>query len=193
MQYLINATTYLSNALISFALYLVLLRFWMQWVKADFRNELGQFIISLTNPLVIPLRRIIPSIGTIDTATLTLAYGICLLKLIVVFLLYSITASSNADIAELFPWSLVMAIGVLLQACIYLFMAAIFISIIASWLAPQSYHPILGVLRSISEPLLAPARKLIPSIGGLDLSPMLVFLFLNVSEQLLVAPLLGFR
>ena len=189
MQYLLNATNYLAGALISFTLYIVLVRFWMQWVRADFRNQVGQFIITVTNPIVIPLRRIIPSIGTIDSATLLLAYTISLFKLIVLFTLSSL----QVPLIALFPWILIVALGVLLQACIYLFMFAIFISIIASWVAPHSYHPVLGVVRSISEPILAPARRLIPSIAGLDLSPMIVLLFLNFSLQLLVAPLLGVR
>lgn len=189
MQYLQNATSYITVALINFALYMVLVRFWMQWVRADFRNELGQFIITITNPVIIPLRRLIPSIGTIDTATLLLAYLLCLLKLIVLISFSSISAPLSAYIPAIF----VVAIGVLLEACIYLFMAAIFISIVASWVAPHSHHPILGVLRSISEPIMAPARKIIPPIGGLDLSPMLVILFLNFSLRLLVAPLLGFH
>ncbi len=189
MQYLQNATIYLTQALLAIVLYVVLLRFWMQWVRADFRNEVGQFIISTTNPVVIPLRRIIPSIKTVDTATLFLAYIVALIKLL------ALVAISNSGIpwSAYFPALLVVAIGALLEACIYLFMAAIFISFIVSWVAPHSYHPVLSVVRSISEPLLAPARKLIPTIGGLDLSPMLVILFLNVSLQLLVAPLLGFR
>ena len=74
MQYLINASTYLIEVIFSLALYVVLLRFWMQWVRADFRNQLGQFVITVTNPLVMPLRKIVPSIRTIDTATLLLAY-----------------------------------------------------------------------------------------------------------------------
>ncbi len=160
----------------------------MQWVRADFRNELGQFIITLTNPIIIPLRRVIPSIGTIDTATLLLAYLISLLKLLTLIWL----SSATAPLSAYFPALLIVAFGILLQACVYLFMGAIFISIIASWVAPHSYHPILSVVRSISEPILAPARKLIPPIGGLDLSPMVVLLFLNVSLHLLVAPLLSF-
>ncbi len=189
MPYLLNATTYLLHALIGFALYVVLIRFWMQWVRADFRNELGQFIISLTNPIIVPLRRIIPSIGTVDTSTLLLAYLICLLKLVLLLLLGGGSAALGAMLPNLLVWSL----GLLLQACIYLFMATIFISIVASWVAPHSFHPILRVARSISEPVMAPARKLIPAIGGLDLSPMLVLLFLNVSLQLLVAPIMAIR
>jgi len=174
MQYLQNATSYLAEAIIGFMLYTVLLRFWMQWFRADFRNELGQFIIRVTNPVVLPLRRVIPSIGTIDSATLLLAYLVALLKLVVLFALLG-----NVPFAALFPWALLIAIGILIKSCLYLFMAAIFISIIASWVAPHSYHPILMVLRSISDPILAPARRIIPPIGGLDLSPMVVILALN--------------
>ena len=186
MQYLLNASVYLIDAVFSFALYLMLLRFWMQWVRADFRNQLGGFIITVTNPVVIPTRKVIPSIGTIDTATLFLAYLIALLKAVSLVLL-----KSNVEISALFLWILVPAIGVVLQSSIYLLMAAIFVNIVASWVAPHSYHPILMVARSISDPIMAPARKLIPSIAGVDLSPILVFMFLNISLQLLVAPLLG--
>lgn len=189
MQYLQNATTYLTQAIIAFALYIVLLRFWMQWVRADFRNELGQFIITTTNPVVIPLRRIVPSIKTVDTATLFLAYIIALFKLVALIAI----STSTLPWSAYFPTLLVVAIGVLMEACIYLFITAIFISFIISWVAPHSHHPVISVVRSISEPILAPARKIIPPIAGLDLSPMLVILFLNVSLQLLVAPLLGFR
>ena len=186
MQYLLNASVYLIDAVFSFALYLMLLRFWMQWVRADFRNQLGGFIITVTNPVVIPTRKIIPSFGTVDSATLVLAYLIALLKAVSLVLL-----KSSADISALFPWILIPAIGVVFQSSIYLLMAAIFVNIVASWVAPHSYHPILMVARSISDPIMAPARKLIPSIAGVDLSPILVFMFLNISLQLLVAPLLG--
>ena len=186
MQYLLNASLYLIDAVFSLALYLMLLRFWMQWVRADFRNQFGGFIITITNPVVIPTRKFIPSIGTIDAATLILAYLIALFKVVSLILL-----KSNANISELFPWVLVPAIGVVLQSSIYLLMAAIFANIIASWVAPHSYHPILMVARSISDPIMSPARKLIPAIAGVDLSPILVFMLLNILLQLLVAPLLG--
>lgn len=189
MQYLQNATSYLAEAIIAFAIYVVLLRFWMQWVRADFRNELGGFIISVTNPVIIPLRRVIPSIGTIDTATLLFAYLLCILNFVA-----QITISGGlGSILDYIPALLVASLGLLIKSTIYLFMAAIFISILASWVAPHSYHPILMVLRSISEPLLAPARRVIPPIGGLDLSPVIVLLFLNVSLIIIVQPLFGFR
>lgn len=189
MQYIQNATTYITQAIFAFAIYVVLLRFWMQWVRADFRNELGQFIITVTNPVVIPLRKVIPSIGTVDSATLFLAYLLCFLKYVVMIAI----SGSLGSIPTFIPALLIVSLGLLIQSTIYLFMAAIFISIIASWVAPHSYHPVLMVLRSISEPLLAPARRIIPPIGGLDLSPMIVLLFLNVILIIIVQPLFGVR
>ncbi len=168
-----NATNFLVQAIIGFALYIVLLRFWMQWVRADFRNELGQFVISVTNPLVIPLRKVLPPLGTIDTATIVLALLVSLLKIFAYFLL----TQYQPNVIQY----LIFAAGLFLKASIYLFFAAILIGVIASWINPHSYHPILSVARSISEPLLAPARKIIPAIGGIDFSPMVVLLFMQFS------------
>jgi len=184
MPYLQNASDFLLQALIGFALYIVLLRFWMQWVRADFRNEFGQFIISLTNPVVIPLRKVLPSIGTIDTATVFLAYLIGIVKIVAFLALRN--ATDQASPLDYALWGL----GLFIKYSIYLFIAAIFIQIIASWVNPHSYHPILNVARSISNPILAPAQRIIPSIGGLDLSPILVLLFLQFSLRLIVAPIL---
>ena len=133
---------------------------------------------------MLPLRKVIPSIGTIDTATLLLAYVIACLKITTLLSLRGIDINL-INIA-------IFGFGQLLQASVYLFFVAIFVSIIASWVSPHSYHPILGVARSISEPLLAPARKIIPAIGGIDLSPIIVIVFLQLSLRLLVAPLLPF-
>lgn len=183
MPYLQNATTFLIGSLFSFALYIVLLRFWMQWVRADFRNEIGQFIITATNPLVLPLRRIIPSIGVIDTATVVLAIIISALKYCALLLI--IGAISQYSIPKILSLGLANAV----ESTIYLFMATIFIGIIASWINPNTYNPVLSIAQSISEPLIAPVRNVIPSLGGLDFSPMLVLLFLQFSLRLIVAPL----
>lgn len=183
MPYLQNATNFLTQAVIGFAIYIVLLRFWMQWVRADFRNQLGQFIITVTNPVVIPFRKALPSIGTIDTATVVLALLISFIKVFAFFALTNYGTPSPALYA-------MMTLGVAIKYSIYLLIACIFIQIIISWVNPQSYNPIVSVARSISDPIMAPARRIIPSIGGLDLSPILVLLFLQVSLILIVGPLL---
>jgi len=182
---MLNATNFLIQAVIGFALYIVLLRFWMQWVRADFRNEFGQFIISVTNPIVIPLRKILPSIGTIDTATVVLALIVGFIKIFAFFALYSGQASPLQY--------LIFTVGLFIKASIYLFLAAIIIGVIASWVAPHSYHPILNVARSISAPLLTPVRRILPSIGGIDFSPIAVLLFLQFSLYIVWEYLLPIR
>jgi len=184
MPYFQNATSFLIQALISIALYAVLLRFWMQWVRADFRNPLGQFIISVTNPIVIPLRKVLPSIGTVDTATVVLAIAVSFIKVYAFFIL------GDYNVAPSAVQYLMISFGVAFKYSVYLLMICIFGQIIASWVNPHSYNPLLSVARSISEPIMAPARRIIPAIGGLDLSPMLVLLFLQFSLRLLVAPLM---
>ncbi len=184
MNHLGNAGSYLSQTLFGLALYIVLLRFWMQWVRTDFRNPFGQFIISVTNPVVIPLRKILPSVGSVDTATVVFAFVIASIK---VYLLYIISQISPS----LLPF-LTYTLGEIIQHSIYLLFAAIFIQIIVSWVNPYSDHPIVSIARSLANPIMEPARRLIPPIGGLDLSPMLVIIFLQLSLQLIVAPLKGF-
>ncbi len=182
MPYLQNASIFLISALLGLVIYVVLLRFWMQWFRVSFRNELGQFVITLTNPIVVPLRRILPPLGTVDTATLALAYLAAAIKVAAIVQIIGQTP----NVALYFVWGL----GMLIRSTIYLFLAAIFISIIASWMSPHTAHPVLGVVRAISEPLLRPARRLIPPIAGLDLSPIVVILGLQVALIVLVAPIL---
>ena len=181
MSHITNTSLYLTHTLFNFALCIVLLRFWMQWVRAGFRNPVGQFVISVTNPAVIPLRKILPSISSLDTATVCLALVIAIGKIAILILL------SGGAVAIVS--SFLYAVGDVIKFSIYLFFGAIFIQIITSWVNPYSGHPIISLASSLAEPLMAPARKLIPPIGGLDLSPILVFIFLRVSLMLIVAPL----
>jgi YggT family protein len=177
MTYLTNASSYLVNALVGLALYAVLLRFWLQWVRGDFRNEVGQFLIAVTNPVVVPLRRILPSIGSIDTATLVLALLVALVKIGLLSLIQGFTPPLVN--------TLLYAFAELLRCSIYLFMAALIVSIIVSWFNPQSYNPIVIVAQSIANPLLLPFRRLIPPLAGLDISPIFVFILLNLGLQFL--------
>ncbi|MFT4629570.1 MAG: YggT family protein [Arenicella sp.] len=185
MNYIGNASTYLTETLLGLVLYVVILRFWMQWVRANFRNPFGQFVIAITNPAVIPLRKVIPSIGSIDAATVVLALVISIGKTYIVASILGHSISWLSLIAFSF--------GELIRCSIYVFGAAIFIQILASWINPHGYNPILDIARSIAEPLMAPARKLLPPIGGLDLSPMLVFIFFKLSLILIVAPIQAIR
>jgi YggT family protein len=173
MNYFANASSFLVEALVGLALYAVLLRFWMQWVRADFRNQIGHFLITTTNPVVVPLRKVLPSIGLIDTATVVLALVIAVVKTV----LLATILGGMPSILNLLLFSVVE----ILRCSLYLFFAAIIVSIIASWINPYSTHPLVTVARSIAEPLMAPFRRLIPPIAGLDISPIFVFLVLNLA------------
>ncbi len=177
MNYLINASSYLVEALVGLALYVVLLRFWMQWVRANFRNQVGHFLITTTNPVVVPLRRVLPSIGLVDTATIVLALLIAALKTTLLVLIQGgVPPILNLVVFSIFE---------VLRCSVYLFFAAIIVSIIASWINPYSAHPLVTVAQSIAQPIMAPFQRLIPPIAGLDISPIFVIILLQLGLQFL--------
>lgn len=185
MNPLANAGYYLTDTIFNFFIYLVLIRFWMQWVHANFHNQIGQTIINLSNPIIIPFRKVLPSIGTVDTASLVVAFIITYLKLITFSLLKGFSPDWLTFVTH--------ALGSLINSCTYIFMGAIFLKIIMSWVNPHSYHPVMGIAHAIAEPLMAPARKLLPAFSGLDLSPILVIMFLKLTQILIAIPLMNLR
>lgn len=164
----------------------VLLRFLLQVVRADFYNPFSQFIVKLSNPLLLPLRRLIPGIGGIDWASVVLLLLLEILKLVLL-------AALNG--AALNPALLVlMAVVELLELTLWIYIIAIFVRVIGSWFAnPYGGNPLMDTLISLTEPLMRPARRLIPAIGGIDLSPIAVLLFLQILLLLLanIAPSLA--
>jgi YggT family protein len=183
LEHLNNAGSYLVEVVFNLVLYITLTRFWMQWVRADFRNQFGQFIINATNPAILPLRRIVPPIGYVDTATVVLAMLIVIGKVFMLALLLGFQPD----------WIALMlyCLGELIKASVYIFMFCIFVSIIMSWINPHGYNPVLSTINQLSEPMLASARRIIPSMGGIDFSPILVIIFLNLTLILIVRPLQG--
>jgi len=170
--------TLVLDTLSSLYLMLILLRFILQISRADFYNPISQFVVKATNPLLIPLRRIIPSIGGIDTASIVLAV---LFQALVVSLKMLVLSGGVANPIFLSALSLVMVLDVLLK----IYFWSLIIMIVASWVAPGSGNPALVLINQIVEPLMQPFRKLLPSMGGLDLSPILVFLVIQVLEVVL--------
>ncbi|MBB5211940.1 YggT family protein [Microbulbifer hydrolyticus] len=160
-------------------LFAVLLRFLMQVGRADFYNPLSQGIVKVTNPFLRPLRKIVPGLFGIDMASLVLA--------LLVGWVMIIGAGFLAGAGLLNPlsallWSL---LGVLMTLIAILFVGML-ISIVVSWVAPQSTHPALMLLRQVLEPVYAPVRKIIPPLGVIDISPIFVFILLTVADKLLV-------
>ena len=182
--YLVNAGVFLIDLLFGLYIFAIMLRFFLQLVRADFYNPLCQAIVTVTNPPLRPLRRYIPALGTIDTASVLLM--LCL-QLLSTFLVFSLLGYSPS-----FAGLLLGATAELVSKVIYLFMVAIFIQIVLSWVAPGTYNPVVGVIDSITTPLLRPARRMVPPMGGIDLSPMLVIIALTLGLMLIVAPLRDF-
>lgn len=171
-----NALTFLITTLFDLYLMVVILRIWLQMARADFYNPFSQFIVKATQPIIAPMRRILPSLGRFDTASFVLA----LLVVIVKVLLISLIAGGGIDILLFLMFA---AVSVIKKAGVLLFWMLI-IRAILSWFN-QGYNPIVMVMGQLTEPVLAPIRRIIPPIGGLDLSVMLVIIGMNFLNMLL--------
>lgn len=182
MQTLAQIAIYIISSLGSIFLSFVVLRFLLQLVRADYYNPISKAVVKLTNPLLIPLRKIIPGFFGIDFAGIILAILVQALILQVIFL---ISGYGLPNPLMLFLWSVLGVVGLVLT--IYYF--GIFIVMIASWVAPYSSHPALTLLNQIIDPIMAPFRKIVPSMGGLDFSPMLVIMILHVLRNYLLPAL----
>ena len=157
----------------SLYLIIILMRFILQLSRADFYNPISQFISKVTNPFLIPLRRVIPGFGGIDIASLVLAV---LFQTLVLGIKVLVLGYAISNIFGLLAIAGVMVVGAILK----IYFWSILIMIIGSWIAPGSGHPALVIVNQICEPVMKPFRKLLPSMGGLDLSPILVFMTLQV-------------
>ncbi len=174
-----TAAVYILQTIGSFYLLIVLLRFILQLVRADFYNPLSQFIVRATHPILKPLRRIIPSLGGLDLASLVLA-------LIVQFVLMALTLMlmgvGISDPLLVLVWSIIGVTALLLKV----FFFALIISVILSWVAQGTHNPAALLVNQICEPLLMPIRRILPNLGGLDLSPIVAFLILNLIDMLVI-------
>ena len=170
-----EAILYLLRFAFDALLMILIIRVWLQWVKADFYNPLSQFIVKASNPLVIPFRRIIPGLGGIDLSTILIAYLIATLK----FFALTAIAGENLGLLSFYIGLLVL----IKQAGVLLFFIMIIMAVM-SWVV-QGYNPTLMVFSQLTEPFLNPIRRIIPNIGGLDLSMIVAFLGMNVLNILL--------
>jgi len=160
-------------------LWAVLLRFLLQLARADFYNPISQALVRITNPVIKPLRRIIPGFFGIDIASLVLAIAVKLVMVVSIFVIQ--TGAFNFSIP------LVWAVSVLscLVTVLNIYYVAMLAMIIVSWVAQGSYNPAIVLINQIAEPVMAPFRRLLPPMGGIDFSPILAFLALNVVKIVL--------
>lgn len=177
-----DAGIFLVNTVFGLYILLVALRFLLQCVRADFYNPISQFLVTFTNPPLRFLRRFIPGFAGIDWPSLLLMLALQSLELVITGLL-------GAGQIPALPGLLVLSIAALLKLFIYIFFFAIFIQIIISWVNPGAYNSATVILSRLTDPLLRPARRLIPPISGLDLSPMVVIVALQLMIILFIKPL----
>jgi len=176
-NYFTQAGSFLVSTIIGLYIVIVVLRFLFQVVRADFYNPLSQFVLKATNPLLKPLRRVVPGLFGLDISSLVLAY---LLQVLELFLLVALKGGQ-------FPVLLLLwaAIGQLLSLFLYIYMIAILIQAVMSWINPGSYNPMMSLVNQLTEPVLRPARKILPPFSGLDLSPLLVIIAINLLIMLI--------
>ncbi len=172
-----GAISFIIGALARLYLLVLVLRFWLPWLKADFRNPLAQAILRLTSPLVVPIRRIVPAIGRLDSATLLVAFAIQYLTIALILLING----SEASIAAIAQTSMVDLVLLSLN----LFMFAIVVKIILSWVAQGSYNPAIAIISTLTEPILQPFRRYMPSMGGLDISPLFAIILMMAATILI--------
>ena len=170
MGYLSNAGVFLIQTLFGIYEIIILLRFLLQLVRADFYNPVSRFIVKATSLPLRPLRRIIPGVAGMDMASLVLL----LLVIVVELLLLSVVA--NLPLPAL-------------PGLIALFLFSVFVLAILSWVSPGGYNPVANLLYQVTAPLMRPARRLLPPMGGLDLSPMIVMIVLYLMILLVIHPL----
>lgn len=177
---LMAALIFLISTLGVFYISILMLRVLLQLVRADFYNPLSQAIVKLTSPVVIPLRRIFPAVGRMDTATVVLCVVFQALLLALVLLLRGIEIS----LLPLAVWTVLGLVHRLLD--IYTF--ALFLLVILSWVAPGSRNPVALLVEKLTAPLLRPVRNAVPSLGGLDFSVMIVLLVIYVLARFIIPP-----
>lgn len=172
MQALQNVGVFLVETLFSLYIGAVLIRFLLAWSRANFYNPLSQFLVKITNPVLVPLRRMIPAMGKLDTAAIVLALGLMVIK---VFLLVGLKGSSISLLVVL-----VYSVVELLRTVIHIYIFALIIQAVLSWVGNSYGNPLADILHSLTDPILRPIRNVVPTIGMVDLSPMVAILLLYV-------------
>jgi YggT family protein len=173
-----TALIFIVDTLLSLALFVVLARLLLQWARADFRNPIAQAIVRITNPLILPLRRVLPPIGKVDTASVV---AVLLVTIIKVGILFALTGYGTPGL-EVWVQAVILEV---LRSVLRMYLGAILLYALLSLIAPGGYSPLQSVLASICEPILRPFRRLIPPIAGIDLSPLWVVIAIQAILLLL--------
>jgi len=180
-SYLGNAGTFLISTLFGLVILVVMLRFMLQCVRGDYYNPVSQFLVKATNPMLAPIRRIVPGLWGLDMAAVLLMVALQYVELLLTML---IIGQAFNPLGLLF-----YAVVELVRLLYFIFLFSLIIQAVMSWVQPGGYNPVLALLQQLNEPLLRPARRLAPPISGFDLSLLVVLIVLQLISILLIAPL----
>lgn len=180
-----NAGLYLIQIVFELYIMVLIVRLILHVNRADFYNPLSQMVAKLTTPVVKPLQKILPTVYRIDLAVISLILLLEVCKISMVFILQNRTIHH-------FSGLFVYAIGDFLDQLVTFYFYAILIQIILSWVKPSQYNPAIDLIYRITSPLMGPAQRLVPAIGGVDLSPIPVMIGLKLFEILLTYPVMAF-
>ena len=178
-----NAGVFLINTVFGLFILIVMLRFLLQLVRADFYNPVSQFLVKATSPVLVPLRRMIPGLFGIDFAAVVLLLVLQIMQIVLVGLVKGYAFQPLGIV--------VMAFAELASLTVNIFFFSILIQVILSWVSPGNDNPVSGLLYGLNEPLLRPARRMIPPVSGFDFSPLIVGVLLKLVEMTLIAWLLN--
>ena len=179
--YFSEAGVFLIRTVFGFYLLALMLRFLLQWVRADFYNPLVQFLVRITNPPLLPLRRYVPGLYGLDMACVLLMFVLALIEWGLILSL----VGRGPGLAGL----LLLAVVELLGLALDVFLWAVIIQALMSWFVRDPRNPLYGLLYRLTSPVLRPAQRLLPLVGGVDLSPLLAVVVLQLGAILVIAPL----
>ncbi|MEX0942980.1 MAG: YggT family protein [Pseudomonadales bacterium] len=182
---LAQAGAYLVQTFFGLYVIVIMLRFLMQVARVDYYNPISQAIVKVTDPAIRPLSKVLPTVYGINLATLAVAFVIQLIAVMLIMMFYGNVIFHPIYIA----WVLIGLFSLIFD--IYFF--SLIIMVIASWIAPASGHPALILVHQLTEPICAPARKLLPPMGGLDFSIILVFVAITIIDKILVIEPLAYQ
>jgi YggT family protein len=180
-SYMTNPVIFLIDTLVSLYILAVVLRFLLQWTRADFYNPVSQFLVKITHPPLKFLRRFVPSIGKIDTSSIVLALALQMIADFSILMLKGVMVS--------IPALVVLSFTQLVSLLINVFIFAVFARAILSWFDSGNYNSASSLLQSLTEPVLNMCRKVIPDLGGMDLSPLIALVALQLAKMMILPPL----
>ena len=179
--YMTNPVIFLIDTLVSLYILAIMLRFLLQWTNAEFYNPISQYLVKITHPPIKFLRRYVPSVGKIDTSSIVLALALQMTANYIILILKGFSVGLGALVLLSFSHLLSMLINILIFA--------VFARAIMSWLNPGTFDAATSILYSLTEPVLTLCRKLIPELGGLDLSPLLAIIALQLAKMIILPPM----